>query len=138
MSSKPIPYDQMKNECEALVTGKQQKMLALRSFKLQQAAGENERKNMVLELVEDIKLKNLMPIQIQNQLSCSQECVPQSFRLSPSSPYYKFLDARNVVYQGKSEWQWRNGVNRNHNGHAEKMHLAGVLCNYSKRAKTSS
>ncbi|CAI9762848.1 unnamed protein product [Fraxinus pennsylvanica] len=99
VSSKPIPYDQVKNECEALVTGKQQKMSVLQSFKLQQASGENERKNsvqpnMVLELVEDIKLTNIEPMQIQNQLSCSQESVQQqSFRLPPSSPYDKFLKA---------------------------------------------
>lgn len=53
VSSKPIPYDQVKDECEALVTGKQQKMSVLQSFKLQQAAsgipfsGENGRKNSV-------------------------------------------------------------------------------------------
>jgi protein EFR3 len=35
-SSTPLPYDQMKNQCEALETGKQQKMLTIRSFKNQQ------------------------------------------------------------------------------------------------------
>lgn len=35
-STAPTSYDQVKNQCEALVTGKQQKMLALQSFKLQQ------------------------------------------------------------------------------------------------------
>lgn len=72
MSSKPIPYDQMKNEYEALVTGKQQKMLALRSFKLQQAAGENERKNMVrMPLYELSRIKtNICTIDI----SCSYSC----------------------------------------------------------------
>ncbi|KAL2530073.1 ARM repeat superfamily protein [Forsythia ovata] len=105
VSSKPIPYDQVKNECEALVTGKQQKMSVLKSFKLQQAAsgihfsGENERKqsvqpNMMLKLMEDVHLTNVEQIQIQNQFSCSQECVQQqSFRLPPSSPYDKFLKA---------------------------------------------
>ncbi|CAI9777038.1 unnamed protein product [Fraxinus pennsylvanica] len=105
VSSKPIPYDQVKNECEALVTGKQQKMSVLQSFKLQQAAsgipfsGENGWKdsvqpNMALALVEDVKLTNINPIQKQNQFSCSQECVQQqSFRLPPSSPYDKFLKA---------------------------------------------
>ncbi|XLS71479.1 hypothetical protein HN51_028344 [Arachis hypogaea] len=29
ISSTPVPYDQMKNECEALVIGKQQKMSVL-------------------------------------------------------------------------------------------------------------
>ncbi|KAF5728817.1 hypothetical protein HS088_TW21G00971 [Tripterygium wilfordii] len=36
VSSTPIPYDQMKSQCEALVTGKQQKMSVLHSFKQQQ------------------------------------------------------------------------------------------------------
>lgn len=31
----PVPYDQMKSQCEALVSGKQQKMLVLHSFKNQ-------------------------------------------------------------------------------------------------------
>lgn len=35
VSSTPIPYDQMKSQCEALVTGKQQKMSVLQSFKQQ-------------------------------------------------------------------------------------------------------
>lgn len=34
--STPVPYDQMKSQCEALVTGKQQKMSVLQSFKTQQ------------------------------------------------------------------------------------------------------
>ena len=34
----PIPYDQMKDQCEALVTGKQQKMSVLHSFKQHQEA----------------------------------------------------------------------------------------------------
>ncbi|GAU21933.1 hypothetical protein TSUD_110730, partial [Trifolium subterraneum] len=35
-SSTPLPYDQMKNQCEALVTGKQQKMSTIYSFKHQE------------------------------------------------------------------------------------------------------
>ena len=38
VSSTPIPYDQVKDQCEALVMGKQQKMSVLQSFKLQQEA----------------------------------------------------------------------------------------------------
>ena len=38
VSTTPIPYDQMKNQCEALVTGKQQKMSVLHSFKHQEDA----------------------------------------------------------------------------------------------------
>lgn len=54
VSSTPIPYDQVKNQCEALVSSKQQKMLALQSFMLQQEAkailfaGENEKKCPVI------------------------------------------------------------------------------------------
>ena len=33
VSSLPVPYDQMMNQCEALMTGKQQKMSVLKSFK---------------------------------------------------------------------------------------------------------
>lgn len=37
-SSDPLTYDQMKNQCEALVVGKHQKMSVLQSFKEQQEA----------------------------------------------------------------------------------------------------
>lgn len=33
----PVPYDQMKSQCEALMNGKQEKLSVLRSFKQQQA-----------------------------------------------------------------------------------------------------
>ncbi|KAL3506672.1 hypothetical protein ACH5RR_032054 [Cinchona calisaya] len=103
VSSTPIPYDQVKNQCEALVSGKQQKMLALQSFKLQQeakailfASDENEKEIPVLSstLLEDVKFAKPETIQGRNQLLCSQEYVQeQSFRLPPSSPYDKFLKA---------------------------------------------
>jgi len=35
-SSTPLPYDQMKDQCEALEAGKQQKMSVIQSFKHQQ------------------------------------------------------------------------------------------------------
>lgn len=38
----PVPYDQMKSQCEALVMGKQQKMSVLLSFKHQQEGSETE------------------------------------------------------------------------------------------------
>ncbi|KAK3034230.1 hypothetical protein RJ639_032810, partial [Escallonia herrerae] len=107
VSPSPIPYDQVKSQCEALVTGKQQKMSALQSFKLQQEAKaiflctDNEMKIPVLpskamELLEvDFRVANIEQAQGRNQLvPCSQECVQQqSFRLPPSSPYDKFLKA---------------------------------------------
>ena len=55
VSSTPIPYDQVRNQCEALVTGKQQKMSVLQSFKQQQEAkaillsSENEKKSPILQ-----------------------------------------------------------------------------------------
>lgn len=54
ISSAPVPYDQMKNQCEALVTGKQQKMSVLHSFKHQQ-----ETKAIVLSSEYEIKVSPL-------------------------------------------------------------------------------
>ncbi|CAI9117370.1 OLC1v1018750C1 [Oldenlandia corymbosa var. corymbosa] len=105
VSSTPIPYDQVKKECEALVNGKQQKMLALQSFKLQQEAeallltNENSVKstllsNTVPDLSGELKFTKTEKIHGQTQMICAQECVQeQSFRLPPSSPYDKFLKA---------------------------------------------
>ncbi|KAG2726037.1 hypothetical protein I3760_01G093500 [Carya illinoinensis] len=106
VSSTPIPYDQMKSQCEALVTGKQQKMSVLHSFKDQKESdaivlsGENEKKYHVLPIRtlessdEDLKLMNKEPVQRYDQLVlCSLEYQQNSFRLPPSSPYDKFLKA---------------------------------------------
>lgn len=51
VSSTPISYDQMKDQCEALVTGKQQKMSVLHSFKQQQ----QEANALALSCVDEIK-----------------------------------------------------------------------------------
>lgn len=54
VNSTPIPYDQVTNQCEALVTGKQQKMSVLHSFTLRQEgkalvdSHENEKKSLNL------------------------------------------------------------------------------------------
>ncbi|KAF5942102.1 hypothetical protein HYC85_019744 [Camellia sinensis] len=104
VSSTPIPYDQVKNQCESLVMGKQQKMSVLQSFKLQQdakaivLANEHENKpNVTMELSEeDLKLINIEPVQRGGEkvLACSLEYgQQQSLRLPPSSPYDKFLKA---------------------------------------------
>jgi len=105
VSSTPIPYDQMKSQCEALVTGKQRKMSVLHSFKHQKdskaivVCDENEKKHILpakpLELSNgDLKLINTEPIQGHDQLLlCSLEYQQHSFRLPPSSPYDKFLKA---------------------------------------------
>lgn len=53
VSSTPVTYDQVKDQCEALVTGKQQKMSVLQSFKKQQEgmtiilAGDHEKKSTI-------------------------------------------------------------------------------------------
>nr|XP_011457274.1 PREDICTED: uncharacterized protein LOC101313176 isoform X3 [Fragaria vesca subsp. vesca] len=106
VSTTPVPYDQMKSQCEALVTGKQQKMAVLHSFKHQQEtkalvlSSESENKShaslpMALESSEgDSKVKDEEQIQAKNQLLvCSREYGQHSFKLPPSSPYDKFLKA---------------------------------------------
>ncbi|XP_075085710.1 protein SEMI-ROLLED LEAF 2 isoform X1 [Nicotiana tabacum] len=95
LSSTPIPYDQVKNQCEALVTGKQHKMSALQSFKMQQ-----ETKALLSYNAMDRKSPSLPKMDTelhqthsQYSLSCSREYGQESFRLPPSSPYDKFLKA---------------------------------------------
>lgn len=106
VSSAPVPYDQMKSQCEALVSCKQQKMSVLHSFK-----HKNEEKAIVLsseietlypplpvnttEIVPgDLKYYNKETNKGQDQpLLCSHEYGRHSLRLPPSSPYDKFLKA---------------------------------------------
>lgn len=105
-SASPLPYDQVKDQCEALVTCKQQKMSVLSSFEHQQEtkaiviAGDSENKSTsipdsVLEESEGImSLISTEPIQgVNQQFPCSLEYERQSFRLPPASPYEKFLKA---------------------------------------------
>ncbi|KAF6161300.1 hypothetical protein GIB67_009187 [Kingdonia uniflora] len=96
LSTTPIPYDQMKNQCEALVMGKHQKMSTLLSLKNQQEAKgvigfskENEKKRLAFLTM---KMEIVEKVRGQDQMSCSTE-YEQSFRLPPSSPYDKFLKA---------------------------------------------
>ncbi|OMP07062.1 Armadillo-type [Corchorus olitorius] len=103
VSPTPIPYDQMKSQCEALIMGKQQKMSVLHSFKHQQEAkatleeGEKEilyLPSVKVEISEDTKLISREQSHVRGQLAlCSQEYGQHSFRLPPSSPYDKFLKA---------------------------------------------
>ncbi|KAL0556538.1 hypothetical protein IC582_005052 [Cucumis melo] len=106
VSSAPVPYDQMKSQCEALVSCKQQKMSVLHSFK-----HKKEEKAIVLsseietlypplplntmEIVQgDLKFYNKETNRGQDQpLLCSHEYGRHSLRLPPSSPYDKFLKA---------------------------------------------
>lgn len=66
VSSTPVPYDQMKSQCEALVTGKQQKMSILHSFKHQQDAkvfpSEGEKDTSILGVVSSFTLQLLINI----------------------------------------------------------------------------
>ncbi|XP_027356358.1 uncharacterized protein LOC113865798 isoform X2 [Abrus precatorius] len=107
ISSTPVPYDQMKNQCEALVTGKQQKMSVLQSFKYQQdtraivLSSENEMKVSPLPIKtleyseDDLKLVSQEQFQAQYQVRlCSYDFgLQHSLKLPPSSPYDKFLKA---------------------------------------------
>ncbi|CAI8592213.1 unnamed protein product [Vicia faba] len=103
-SSTPLPYDQMKDQCEALVTGKKQKMSAIQSFKHQQ-----ETKAIVLSSENEVEVSHLPALEYskddlklvtQAQLAQDQICFlshdtrqQHSLRLPPSSPYDKFLKA---------------------------------------------
>lgn len=108
ISSTPIPYDQVKNQCEALVSGKQQKMSVLHSFKLQQEAkailisSDSEKKGAVIPKtgmeLSEVEIKVVTEVERglgrDQLLVCSREFgQQQSFRLPPSSPYDKFLKA---------------------------------------------
>ncbi|CAL0329185.1 unnamed protein product [Lupinus luteus] len=101
ISSNPVPYDQMKNQCEALVTGKQQKMSVLHSFKHPQEtraivlSSEIRGSPLLTKTVEysedDLKLVSQEPYQTRHR---SYDCGQQhSLRLPPSSPFDKFLKA---------------------------------------------
>ncbi|GAB2294174.1 hypothetical protein Dimus_028394 [Dionaea muscipula] len=109
VSITPMPYDQVKNQCEALVTDKQRKMSVLHSVKQQQQEAkavivtrEDAEKIPALPIMvmdddseEDPKPLNREPIRGCNQArSCSVKYgLQNSFRLPPASPYDKFLKA---------------------------------------------
>ncbi|XP_068666859.1 protein SEMI-ROLLED LEAF 2-like isoform X2 [Aristolochia californica] len=93
VATTPVPYDQMKSQCEALVIGKQQKMSALLSLKHQHEPMTDENgltssPEMMMELPDP----HPEEAQVDGILACSSE-YEQSFRLPPSSPYDKFLKA---------------------------------------------
>ncbi|KAL0697355.1 hypothetical protein Bca4012_053477 [Brassica carinata] len=102
VSSTPVPYDQMMNQCEALMTGKQQKMSVLRSFKPKPITFSEDAEEEELFLLketeeadeDDQKALTVAQVQPQGQLaSCSHGVEQNSFRLPPSSPYDEFLKA---------------------------------------------
>ncbi|ONK72473.1 uncharacterized protein A4U43_C04F19800 [Asparagus officinalis] len=98
-STTPVPYDQMKSQCEALVIGKQQKMSVLLGLKDQQEAVENailEDENnaasppKTLQFLKGVRKTTAEPLKRTDSMSSESE---KSFRLPPSSPYDKFLRA---------------------------------------------
>ncbi|KAL8153603.1 hypothetical protein V2J09_011363 [Rumex salicifolius] len=101
-----MPYDEVKNQCEALVSGKQKKMSVLQNIKQQQESKaiisvpeSEEIPTSPVKKLQDwettLQLINSEPIRSYDQLFlCSIEYgQEQSFRLPPSSPYDKFLSA---------------------------------------------
>ncbi|XP_022150364.1 uncharacterized protein LOC111018549 isoform X2 [Momordica charantia] len=106
VSSAPVPYDQMKSQCEALVTCKQQKMSVLHSFKQEQEESAIVLSSEIETLYPPLPVSNMeiVPGDVkyctketakgQDQpLLCSHEYGRYSLRLPPSSPYDKFLKA---------------------------------------------
>ncbi|CAA6660137.1 unnamed protein product [Spirodela intermedia] len=113
VSTTPVPYDEMRNQCEALVVGKQQKMSALLSFQQWQEPEDDNltgghEKPLTLattpyrkRLIKSGWLAEQMegPLGVdtgsndRNQLFSDGDT---SFRLPPSSPYDKFLRAAGV------------------------------------------
>ncbi|KAI3518432.1 hypothetical protein L1887_07179 [Cichorium endivia] len=89
--SSPAPYDQIKNQCEALVTGKQQKMSVLQSFKEQhELISSGHHQLEVEELEEDKSLISMYGAVHVAPLSPNAQ---QSFQLPPLSPYDKIFKA---------------------------------------------
>ncbi|KAH9606882.1 hypothetical protein KSS87_019716, partial [Heliosperma pusillum] len=106
-STTAVPYDQMKDQCEALVTGKNHKMSELHSIKCQEnsqaivVSSDIEIKSaatitsMILEELEMIPSPRGKELVVDRDplYPCSVEYGHQAFRLPPASPYDKFLKA---------------------------------------------
>ncbi|BAT90829.1 hypothetical protein VIGAN_06211800 [Vigna angularis var. angularis] len=107
ISSTPVPYDQMKNQCEALVTGKQKKMSVLHSFKHQQETRAIVLSSEIEMKVSPLPIKTLdysegdLKLVSQEQFQAQYQVRPCSFdfgqhhslKLPPASPFDKFLRA---------------------------------------------
>ncbi|KAL6880605.1 hypothetical protein ACP4OV_012170 [Aristida adscensionis] len=93
VSANPVPYDQMKSQCEALVMEKQQKMSVLLSFKHSRSDSTGldglETNESSLRSKPELQPKRT---RMQRNDSASSES-DRSFRLPPASPYDKFLKA---------------------------------------------
>lgn len=100
VTSTPVPYDQMKSQCEALVMGKQQKMTVLRTFKHHQEGSKDLIEENTANSLDSYKILHCSEVEMKSTGKEQNRCcdsVPggseQSFRLPPSSPYDKFLKA---------------------------------------------
>ncbi|KAG8044560.1 hypothetical protein GUJ93_ZPchr0069g33268 [Zizania palustris] len=96
VSAKHVPYDQMKSQCEALVTQKQQKMSVLLTFKHSTtnshgSTGENglETNESTTQPEPELQLTRKECMRRNNSASSDS----RSFRLPPASPYDKFMKA---------------------------------------------
>ncbi|XP_042379653.1 protein SEMI-ROLLED LEAF 2-like isoform X2 [Zingiber officinale] len=95
----PVPYDQMKSQCEALMNGKQEKLSVLQSFKQQQADWRVMPEEKIINAVNTNQIlhspssviRSVNKEQEHNNFVLSES--EQSFRLPPASPYDKFLKA---------------------------------------------
>ncbi|CAO2172399.1 unnamed protein product [Urochloa humidicola] len=97
ISANPVPYDQMKSQCEALVMEKQQKMSVLLSFKHSRTDSHGSTGVDRLETNEssqrsEHELQSTRKGRMRRSDSASSES-DCSFRLPPASPYDKFLKA---------------------------------------------
>lgn len=93
----PVPYDQMKSQCEALVMEKQQKMSVLLSLKHSRtdshgSAGVDGLETNESSLLSEPELQSTRKGRMRRCDSASSES-DCSFRLPPASPYDKFLKA---------------------------------------------
>lgn len=97
VSANPVPYDQMKSQCEALVMEKQQKMSVLLSFKHTRTdshgstgVGGLETNESSLRAEPESQSTRKGRMRRSDSTSSESDC---SFRLPPASPYDKFLKA---------------------------------------------
>ncbi|GJM92300.1 hypothetical protein PR202_ga08761 [Eleusine coracana subsp. coracana] len=108
VSANPVPYDQMKSQCEALVLEKQQKMSVLLSFKhsrsdshssagldrleTNEACISYQKFSLQSSMRSELELQSARKERMRRNDSASSES-DRSFRLPPASPYDKFLKA---------------------------------------------
>ncbi|KAE8728089.1 hypothetical protein F3Y22_tig00004779pilonHSYRG00077 [Hibiscus syriacus] len=99
-SEAPIPYDQMKSQCEACVIGKQQKMSVLHNFTHQQAASATSEdiENEILYLPrekaeEDLKLISNDQGHVSGQLALCSQQQARFFQITLVEPLRQVLES---------------------------------------------